>query len=131
MATKLTTRVSKVGKNRNSKKRASGGRPEGIPKTGGRRKGTPNQLTREITARLEELGCDPIEGMALIAMDADNPPELRGRMFAELAGYVYPKRKAVEISRETSDQGTFTLQELLETYRRDEIGRGDATKNTT
>jgi hypothetical protein len=44
------------------------------------------------------LHCDPITGMALIAMDEKNPMELRGRMFAELAQYVAPKRKALEHS---------------------------------
>ncbi|UCG98461.1 MAG: hypothetical protein JSW31_04995, partial [Burkholderiales bacterium] len=62
--------------------------------------GTPNKRTAEVMARLEVLGCDPIEGMARIAMDEANPPELRGRMFAELAQYVAPKRKAVEHSAE-------------------------------
>ena len=65
-------------------------------KTGGRTAGTPNRKTREVTGLLESLGCDPIEGMAHIAMDEKHPPELRGRMYAELAQYVYPKRKAVE-----------------------------------
>ena len=69
-------------------------------KTGGRVAGTPNKRTMEVMERLESLGCDPIEGMAKIAMDEANPPELRGRMFAELAGYVAPKRKAVEHSSE-------------------------------
>ncbi len=41
---------------------------------------------------------DPIEGMARIAMDEDNTPELRGRMYSELAQYVAPKRKAIEHS---------------------------------
>jgi hypothetical protein len=36
-------------------------------KTGGRQKGTPNKRTEEIQAKLEELECDPIEGMARIA----------------------------------------------------------------
>ena len=31
--------------------------------------------------------------MARIAMDESHTPELRARMFAELAQYVYPKRK--------------------------------------
>jgi hypothetical protein len=65
-------------------------------KTGGRVAGTPNRRTVEVIERLEALGCDPIEGMARIAMDATTPVEVRGRMFAELAGYVAPKRKAVE-----------------------------------
>ncbi len=67
-------------------------------KTGGRKKGVPNKRTQEVTEKLEELGCDPIAGMALIALDASNPPELRGRMFSELAQYVFPKRKAIEYS---------------------------------
>lgn len=69
-------------------------------KTGGRVAGTPNKRTAEITERLAALGCDPIEGMARLAMDESNAPELRGRMFAELAQYVAPKRKAIEHSTE-------------------------------
>jgi len=67
-------------------------------KTGGRAVGTPNRKTQEISALLDSLGCDPIEGMAQIAMNEAHTPELRGRMYAELAQYVYPKRKAVEIA---------------------------------
>src|SRR5918911_2245956 len=65
---------------------------------GGRRRGSPNRRTAEVAERLAALGCDPIEGMASIAMDPSNTPELRARMFAELAQYVAPKRKAVEHS---------------------------------
>jgi hypothetical protein len=43
---------------------------------------------------------DPITGMARIAMNKRNPVELRGRVFAELAQYVAPKRKALEHSAE-------------------------------
>jgi len=71
-------------------------------KTGGRVAGTPNKKTLDVIERLEQLGCDPIEGMAKIAMDAANPPELRGRMFSELAQYVVPKRKAIEHSTDGS-----------------------------
>jgi hypothetical protein len=49
-----------------------------------------------VIERLEALGCDPIEGMARIALDPGTPLDLRARMFAELAPYVYPKRKALE-----------------------------------
>lgn len=66
------------------------------PKNAGRKKGTPNKKTHELQAKLDELGCDPIEGMARIAMDPENPVQLRGKMFAELAQYVIPKRKAIE-----------------------------------
>ena len=67
-------------------------------KTGGREAGTPNRRTVEAQERLEALNCDPIEGMARIAMDPATPRELKARMFAELAPYRYPKRKAIEYS---------------------------------
>ncbi len=37
-------------------------------KTGGRTSGTPNRKTQAVIDHLEALGCDPIEGMAKIAM---------------------------------------------------------------
>lgn len=58
----------------------------------------PNKRTVEAIELLESLNCDPLEGMARIAMDLNNSPELRGRMYAELAQYVHPKKKAVEVS---------------------------------
>ena len=35
-------------------------------------------------------------GVARIAMDEGNIPELRGKMFAESACYIAPKRKAID-----------------------------------
>lgn len=78
-------------------------------KTGGRLAGTPNRRTSELIERLDALGCDPIEGMARIAMDSSSTPELRGRMYAELAGYVYPKRRAVEVKADEGPRVTFHL----------------------
>lgn len=66
-------------------------------KTGGRTQGTPNRSTLEVADRLKELGCDPIAGMATIATDPSASLELRGRMYSELAQYVYPKRKALAV----------------------------------
>ena len=86
----------------------------------------PNKRTLEISARLAELSCDPIEGMARLAMDSKNTPELRGRMFSELAQYVYPKRKAVEVSAQGGGDGDFTLEELLQSYRSRTLGQGEA-----
>lgn len=117
---------------------------------GGRAKGTPNRRTQDIQEKLERIGCDPIRGMAEIALNrlpcgvcrgelktkyklpdgthtpecrAANSvtcscdgigirvcmscygsgweacsPELRGKMYAEIAQYVLPKRKAIEHS---------------------------------
>lgn len=83
---------------------------------GGRQKGTPNKKTADIEAKLEAIGCDPIELLARIAngepLQARIPgspehsepveqwPTLEQRIAAgkELAQYVAPKRKAVEHS---------------------------------
>jgi hypothetical protein len=70
-------------------------------KSGGRKRGTPNRATRDVVERLAALGCDLVAGMAQLAMDEGNAPELRGRMFAELAAYCYPKRRAIEVKAET------------------------------
>ncbi len=47
------------------------------------------------------MGCDPIVGIATIAMDTNNPIELRARCFFELMPYLYPKRKPVDSSMES------------------------------
>jgi hypothetical protein len=65
-------------------------------KTGGRIKGTPNKGTLAVAERLEAIGCDPIEGMARIAMDPETPIDLRAKLYSELAQYVAPKRKPIE-----------------------------------
>ncbi len=65
-------------------------------KTGGRQAGTPNKRSKCVEERLASLGCDPIEGMAKIAMDPATPLAIRASMFRELAQYIAPKRKALE-----------------------------------
>ena len=72
-------------------------RPVGLPKTGGRTRGTPNKKTQAVDRKLAKLGCDPIEGLAKIALDTETEASLRVRCFTELAQYVYPKRKAVDL----------------------------------
>mgnify|MGYP000718069200 FL=1 len=69
-------------------------------KTGGRVKGTPNKPTQNIIDKLAELDCDPIEGMATIARQAmdENDLILAGSMYKELAQYVAPKRKSIEMT---------------------------------
>ena len=78
-------------------------------KTGGRKVGTPNKASQQIVEKLKALGCDPIEGMAHIAMDTFNPLEIRARMYAELAQYVAPKRKSVEIDTGKNERIVFNI----------------------
>jgi hypothetical protein len=67
-------------------------------KTGGRTAGTPNRRTTDLMERLEALGCDPLEGLARIAADPTTDTTLRARVFADLLPYLYPKRKALEMT---------------------------------
>lgn len=68
-------------------------------RTGGRKRGTPNRRTQAVIERLEALSCDPLEGMVQIAQQAQQEGDLSlaGAMFKELAQYIYPKRKAIEV----------------------------------
>ncbi|MEW5251268.1 hypothetical protein [Microbulbifer sp. 2201CG32-9] len=43
----------------------------GGKKTGGRTKGTPNKRTQQVQEKLQALGCDPVEGLARIGMQAE------------------------------------------------------------
>lgn len=76
---------------------------------GGRKPGTPNKRTADVAERLAALGCDPIAGMARIAKNPKNPIELRGRMYAELAQYIAPKRRATEHSGDINLVESFLL----------------------
>ena len=71
-------------------------------KTGGRVAGTPNKNNQSIMDKLAELDCDPLEGMAKIAKAAMAEGEfvLAGTMYKELAQYVAPKRKSIEMTGE-------------------------------
>lgn len=75
-----------------------GGRPKGYAKTGGRTKGTKNWSTMAIREKLASLNCDPLEGMEKIATDEKNDISIRLQAYKELAKYVYPQLKAIEIS---------------------------------
>lgn len=76
------------------------GRLKGSQKTGGRKAGTPNRDKLEVRERLAEMGCDPIDGMAQIAMEAraEGDKHLAGQMYKELCKYSYPQKKAVEVT---------------------------------
>ena len=78
-------------------------RPQGMPKTGGRVRGTPNKRSADLFGKLGRMGCDPMEGLARIALDPDTDVALKVRCFAELAQYVYPKRRAIDVAADPHD----------------------------
>jgi hypothetical protein len=81
--------------------------PKGLLKTGGRTRGTPNKKTELVAKKLAKVGCDPLEGLAKIAVDPETKVEIKVRCLAELAQYVYPKRKAVDL-----DSGPVTVEHI-------------------
>lgn len=88
---------------KSSKKGGAGSKPG--ERRGGRAKGVKNKATQSVIDKLEALDCDPIEGMVQIAqraIDADDLP-LAGQMYKELAQYVAPKRKAIEVTGADGD----------------------------
>ena len=91
-------------------------------KTGGRLKGTPNKSTNTVRELLSSLGCDPIEGMAKIAIDENVDIRIRAQMYRDLAPYVYPRLSATDLSVqkvEAPRSTPTTKQELLEAIKRD------------
>ena len=71
----------------------------GRPKTGGRAKGKKNKVSELVRDRLKELKCDPIEQLVIIARQAQENDDLHlaGAMYKELAAYVAPKLKSIEL----------------------------------
>ena len=87
-------------------------------KTGGRKAGTPNKRTQDVMEKLADLGCDPLESMARLGMNAEKSGDLAlaARMYAELGNYCAPRRKAVEIEHK-DEWERFSREELESQYK--------------
>lgn len=66
-------------------------------KTGGRVKGTPNKDTQSLFETCEKHGVDVFEAMVICVKEATTTAD-RFAYLKDLAPYLYPKRKSVEIS---------------------------------
>lgn len=82
----------------------------GHKKIGGRKPGTPNKKTMAIEEAVLASGKDPLQTL----LDLLDSPEVGIRLAAakELCQYLYPKRKALEVSN-PNDQG---FKVILEDY---------------
>lgn len=69
-------------------------RPPGLPKTGGRKKGTPNRRSRIVIEALTNLGCDPIEELVKVLPSLE--PEPKARVLLSLMAFVYPKKSPTD-----------------------------------
>lgn len=66
------------------------------PEGSGRKKGTPNKKTQDLFEICEKAGLNVFEGMVEIAINCEDP-EKRYPKLVELAKYLYPKRKELDI----------------------------------
>lgn len=68
------------------------------PPGSGRVKGK-SVLALAVSARLEELGCDPIAGLARIALATETTdPSVSAHCYSRLANKVYADRKAIDLA---------------------------------
>ena len=83
----------------------------------GRKKGVPNKRTQSVIDQLEALDCDPIEGIATIAKFSMEAKDYITALnaFKDLAQYVAPKRKSIEMNTHV------TFEERLQHMTEDEL----------
>lgn len=67
------------------------------PKVGGRVKGTMNRKSESLFELCEEMGFNPFAELMRLAFSTDDEA-VRASCLKELCQYLYPKRKAVELS---------------------------------
>ena len=73
-------------------KKGESGNPNGRPT------GSKSWKTKLVEERLKELDFDPIKVMVDLANDKEAPMAIRAKLASDLAGFVFPKRKAIEHS---------------------------------
>jgi hypothetical protein len=71
-------------------------RPKGLPKIGGRVKGTPNKRTRDFHAAVSEAGLTPLAYMLSVLRDESVEPERRDEMAKAAAPYIHPRLANIE-----------------------------------
>lgn len=69
------------------------GRPKGLPKSGGRQKGTPNKITADIKEIAQSFGEEAITYLVEIARNGDAPPAARVAAVKEILDRGYGKAK--------------------------------------
>jgi hypothetical protein len=84
---------------------------KGHPKAGGRQKGTPNKRTQDLMEKCVQFGVDPFEVLLDIARNSDKE-ENRAMAAKELCQYIYPKRKAIEITGSIDHKIASRMDEL-------------------
>ncbi len=97
-------------------------RPKGSPKTigSGRKAGTPNKNTMDLMQKCADKGVDIFDELLLIAMTTLTPMD-RFRYFSDIAQYIYPKRKALEVDANVNMDLAKKAQEYSELPKEEQI----------
>lgn len=88
----------------------------GSKKTGGRPKGAPNKKTLALEEICAKHGVDVFEALVLIIKE-ESDKLLRFQAIKEAAQYLYPKRKALEVSNNEESEG---FRVIIQDYCKDE-----------
>ena len=98
-------------------------RPKGLPKTGGRRKGSINKKTRAIADHARQEGLTPLEYLCGIVRDEKQPQAVRMQAAEKALPYMHPRlemiaamvdqRSTTEI-KATSEERLAIAQELFD-----------------
>lgn len=84
---------------------------KGAPKTGGRKKNTPNKQTAGVQAEIEARLGKSLPIAVLDELDSLDAKD-RAYIFLDLMNYVYAKRKAIENSYNIPDETMEKFQEV-------------------
>jgi hypothetical protein len=85
------------------------GRPKGLPKTGGRQKGTKDKKIAEKEAQIAASGLTPLEYMLGIMRDANNDQPVRLDAAKSAAPYCHQKL----ISTQSTVNATVKIEDIL------------------
>ena len=84
-----------------------GGRPKGLPKSGGRKKGTPNKDRKLVLEQVQAAGLDLVEGLVRVGLkaEADGELSLARQAYSDLMPYCYPRLRHIDHSHEGGSVG--------------------------
>ena len=88
------------------------GRPKGLPKTGGRKAGTPNKMTKSIRAQIEQQLEPFVANIGNMLLKITDPAD-RFDALVKLLPYVAPKLQNIDITSENKHDVTIEHQLLL------------------
>jgi hypothetical protein len=81
-------------------------RPKGLPKTGGKKKGSVNKTTVDFGCRLSELNVDLLEEIILLIKDQSTDAPSKAQKLSALCqmlSYIYPTKKAISLTPQEED----------------------------